>query len=111
MAFGGDCGASTVLEALRVAHAARFLVLVTSRGPRDEALRNSATPTVVSRLEMTGTLVVQASRLHVRPGRPHHKTTRMRLPFVVHVSRVQGGKSEIRNPKFRIRPASSLGFG
>jgi hypothetical protein len=52
MAFEGDCGTSTVLEALRVAHAARFLVLVTSRGPRDEALRNSATPTVGSRRRM-----------------------------------------------------------
>ena len=47
-----------------------------------------------------GPLVAQASRLRVRPGRPHHKTTRMHMPFVVHASRVQGGKFEIRNSKF-----------
>ena len=68
MAFEADCGVSTVLEAYRVASAPRFPVpeersarfrrnmarasghhLTTSRGPRDEALRNSATPTVASR--------------------------------------------------------------
>ena len=47
-------------------------------------------------------LVAQASRLHVQPGRLHHKTTRMGLPFVAHASRVQDGKFEIRNSKFEI---------
>jgi hypothetical protein len=102
------------------------------RGPRDEALRDSATPTrgserrsqawvelipntfLATRPSATAprrprspvvVLVAQASRLHMRPGRPHHKMTRMRLPFVVHASRVQDGKSEIRNPKSEIPQA------
>jgi len=54
MAFKADCGVSTVLEALCVASTAGFLVpggcwAVATRGPRDEALRNSAAPTVTSR--------------------------------------------------------------
>ena len=64
MAFEADCGSSTVLEEFRAPSTARFLVpgethvstaaclrrhLTTSRGPRDEALHDSATPTVGSR--------------------------------------------------------------
>ena len=58
MAFDADCDSSTVLETLYVASTdgfpeqgerrAAFLIPnsnMTSRGPRDEALRNSATPT------------------------------------------------------------------
>ena len=67
--------------------------------PGTSGERDSATPTVGPRMGVTGALVVQASRLHVQPGRLHHKTTRMGLPFVAHASRVQDGKSEIRNPK------------
>ena len=54
MAFEADCDSSTVLEAFRVASTAGFSGpgevwatghhLTTPRGPRDEALRNSATP-------------------------------------------------------------------
>jgi hypothetical protein len=54
--------------------------------PGTSGERDSATPTVGPRMGVTATLVVQASRLHVRPGRPHYETTRMSLPFVVHAS-------------------------
>ena len=43
-------------------------------------------------------LVVQASRLHVQPGRPHHKTCRIGLPCVGQVSRLPGGWSAFRIP-------------
>jgi len=46
MAFEADWGSSTVLKAFRAASITRFPVPeVTFRGPRDEALRDSATPT------------------------------------------------------------------
>ena len=50
MAFEADCGVSTVLEEIRVTSTARFLVPGECRatGPRDEALRDSATPTGAS---------------------------------------------------------------
>jgi len=35
-------------------------------------------------------IVVQASRLHVRPGRPHHKTNQIWQIFVVQVSSLPG---------------------
>ena len=49
MAFETDWGLSTVLEALRVARTARSPVTEGCRatyGPRNEALRDSGTPTV-----------------------------------------------------------------
>jgi len=49
MAFRADCDVSTVLVALRVASTPRFPVPVATRGRYDEALRDSATPTVGSR--------------------------------------------------------------
>jgi len=52
MAVEADGGASTVLEALRVASTIGFLVPVGFRGPRDEPLRDSATPTVAFRQRM-----------------------------------------------------------
>jgi len=45
MAFEADCGASTVLEASYVTRTAGPHVEEALRGPRDEALRNTATPT------------------------------------------------------------------
>jgi hypothetical protein len=78
MAFEADCGASTVLEALHAARTAGSPVPATSRSPRDEGLHDSATPTGDSE-GVAGDLVAQASRLHVRPGWPHHKTRRIGL--------------------------------
>ena len=54
MAFDADCGSLTVLEALLVASASRFPMPVECWAPvtcvpRDEALRDSATPTGASR--------------------------------------------------------------
>ena len=47
-------------------------------------------------------LVAQASRLHVQPGRLHHKARR--IGFHLRCTRLARGtsnpKSEIRNPKF-----------
>jgi len=45
MAFEADWGSSTVLDAIRVATIPRFPVPVAARSPRDEAVRDSATPT------------------------------------------------------------------
>jgi len=52
MALEADWGVLTVLEALRVTTTPRFPVSVAARGPRDEALRDSATPTGASRQRM-----------------------------------------------------------
>jgi hypothetical protein len=71
--------------------------------PGTSGERAFGAPTGVSRIGMTGALVVQAPRLQVRPGRPHHETTQVRLPFIVYASRLQGGKSEIRISKSEIR--------
>jgi hypothetical protein len=51
MLFKADCGVSTVLEALRVATAARFPAPLPG-DTREEALRNSAMPTVGPRRRM-----------------------------------------------------------
>ena len=53
MAFEADCGVSTVLEASYVTRTAEPPVEKTLRGPRDEALRDSATPTGGSGWGMT----------------------------------------------------------
>ena len=80
MAFEADCGESTVLEEPCVASTARFPVPATSRGPRDETLRDSATPTGASRRGMR-----------------------------VWGRQIRNPKSEIRNPKSEIRnPIRSL---
>ena len=55
MAFDADCGVPTVLERPRVTITVGYLTV----------------PVVL--------LVAQASRLHVQPGRPHHKTPRIGL--------------------------------
>jgi len=45
MAFEADCGASTVLEASYVTRTAGPHLDEALRGPRDEAIRNTTTPT------------------------------------------------------------------
>ena len=62
MALEADCGASTVLEASYVTRTAGPRAGRTLRSPRDEALRNIATPTEGSE-GAAGALVGQASRL------------------------------------------------
>jgi hypothetical protein len=92
MAIKADCGVSTVLEELRVARIAKPLV---------PTARRLGSPVVV--------LVAQASRLHVQPGRLHHKAHRIGLSL--RCKRLACGtanpKFEIRNPcrhsEFRIR--------
>jgi hypothetical protein len=81
MAFEADCDSSTVLEARWVASTdgfpvqgerrAAFLIPsdTTSRGPRDEALRNSATPTMGSRRRMqAGGRQIRNSKFEIDPG-------------------------------------------
>jgi hypothetical protein len=95
MAFEADWGASTVLEARWVASTARsavsgerwapFLIpnsSTTSRGSRDEALRNSGAPTV-------------GSRCWAQAGGAGN--SEFRIP--TGGEWVENPKSEIRNPK------------
>jgi hypothetical protein len=49
MAFEADCGSSTVLLALCVATTVGFFLPGEGGGPRDEALRDNATPTAAFR--------------------------------------------------------------
>jgi len=104
MAFKADCGASTVLEAPGVASTPMFPGPATSRSPCNESLRNSATPTGDSE-GAAGGLVAQASRLHVRPGRPHHKTHRIDLSL-----RFRRLVYWAPNSKFEISPVDCPSF-
>ena len=69
MAFEADCRVSTVLEALRVAS-------TTSRVP---SRRGPGQRHADCGFPHRSDLVAQASRLHVRPGRPHHPASRWAL--------------------------------
>jgi len=73
--------------------------MTTSHGPRDEALRNSATPTVGSGRRPCSAGVSPACAA----GAAAPQDTPDRFDLVVQASRVLGGKSEIRNPKSEIR--------
>ena len=87
--FRGYCGVSTVLETLYVVRTAGYLtprVLLVAQASRKHVQPGRPHhKTTQIRLPF----VAQASRLHVQPGRPHHKTTRIGLPCVGHVSRLR----------------------
>ena len=83
MALEADCGVATVLEALRVTTAVGALVpgeclatnyLTASGGPCDEALHDSVTPTVGSRLGIhvgDGKFEIRNSKFEIRAGIPN----------------------------------------
>jgi hypothetical protein len=67
MAFEADCGSSTVLLALCVATTVGFFLPGEGGGPRDEALRDSVTPTGVSRRRIEdGGRQIRNSKFEIR---------------------------------------------
>jgi hypothetical protein len=89
MAFEADCGSSTLLETDRVS--------------------STSWSTATRPLATCGVLVAQASRLHVRPGRPHHNGSGQSCGLDVPpaLGWAANPKSEIRNPKSEIRNPKS----
>jgi hypothetical protein len=69
MAFEADCGSSTVLLALCVATTVGFFLPGEGGGPRDETLRDSATPTGASRRRIEdGGRQIRNSKFEISPG-------------------------------------------
>ena len=112
MAFEADCGLSMVLEEIRVTSTSRSAVpgdcWATNYLLRIATLVTRPTATALRLREPSfkadwSPFVVQASRLHVRPGRPHHKGSRQSCG--VGISPEFGGAA---NSKFEIHGVDGL---